>query len=78
MSFSIFFVIFIKVATGMSEHDNYGVEFLKATTRIKALCKGPTFWFKTYKFLKIFPKLKIAFETYKKAEQLNICYLNDT
>jgi cobalamin-dependent methionine synthase I len=43
MSFSIFFVIFIKVATGMSEHDNYGVEFLKATTRIKALCKGPTF-----------------------------------
>lgn len=56
MSFSIFFVIFIKVATGMSEHDNYGVEFLKATTRIKALCKGPTFWFKTYKFLKFFPK----------------------
>ena len=24
----------------MSEHDNYGIEFLKATTRIKAVCPG--------------------------------------
>jgi hypothetical protein len=24
----------------MAEHDNYGVEFLKATTRIKAICRG--------------------------------------
>ena len=30
----------LTVATGMSEHDNYGVEFLHATTRIKALCPG--------------------------------------
>lgn len=30
----------LTVATGMSEHDNYGVEFLRATTRIKALCPG--------------------------------------
>ena len=30
----------LTVATGMSEHDNYGVEFLQATSRIKALCPG--------------------------------------
>ncbi len=30
----------LTVATGMSEHDNYGVEFLHATSKIKALCPG--------------------------------------
>ena len=30
----------LTVATGMSEHDNYGVEFLNATTKIKTLCPG--------------------------------------
>jgi 5-methyltetrahydrofolate--homocysteine methyltransferase len=30
----------LTLATGMSEHDHYGVEFLNAATRIKALCPG--------------------------------------
>ena len=30
----------LTLATGMSEHDNYGVEFLEATSKIKALCPG--------------------------------------
>ena len=30
----------LTLATGMEEHDNYGVEFLNATKRIKALCPG--------------------------------------
>ncbi len=30
----------LTVATGLTEHDNYGVEFLKATSRIKASCPG--------------------------------------
>lgn len=30
----------LTLATGMSEHDNYGVEFLKATTAIKTVCPG--------------------------------------
>ena len=28
------------VATGMADHDNYGVEFLDATAQIKNLCPG--------------------------------------
>ncbi len=30
----------LTVATGMTEHDNYGVEFLLATAKIKASCPG--------------------------------------
>ena len=30
----------LTVATGMAEHDNYGVEFLNATTNIKRTCPG--------------------------------------
>ena len=30
----------LTVATGMAEHDNYGVEFLEATTSIKRACPG--------------------------------------
>ena len=30
----------LTVATGMAEHDNYGVEFLRATTSIKRACPG--------------------------------------
>ena len=30
----------LTLATGMEEHDNYGVEFLNATKKIKGLCPG--------------------------------------
>ena len=30
----------LTVATGMSEHDNYGIEFLHAITKIKSVCPG--------------------------------------
>ena len=30
----------LTVATGMTDHDNYGVEFLDATAQIKKLCPG--------------------------------------
>ena len=30
----------LTVATGMTEHDNYGVDFIKATTLIKTNCPG--------------------------------------
>ena len=30
----------LTVATGMTEHDNYGVDFLHATKKIKELCPG--------------------------------------
>ena len=30
----------LTIATGMTEHDNYGVDFIKATKRIKECCPG--------------------------------------
>ena len=29
----------------MAEHDSYGIEFLKATTRIKSVCSGTIIFF---------------------------------
>jgi hypothetical protein len=46
----------------MAEHDNYGVEFLKATTRIKATCRGSYHTLCLCTSLSLFPSTSLSFD----------------